>query len=169
MVDTGLSLGEIGLLLGVVSYSAGILGAIVSGLSIAPLGRKRSLILFGSLRAIAISAYFLPAFGLTDLSVLYLVAIVVQISISMATTPLYTIMMDKSNLETAGTDYTMQNSIVHLGGIIAAAMSGIIARVVGYQGVFAVSIVISIIGVVLIAKIFDDINHEKVESKLTRT
>lgn len=169
LVDTGLSLGEIGLLLGVVSYSAGILGAIVSGLSIAPLGRKRSLILFGSLRAIAISAYFLPAFGLTDLPVLYLVAIIVQISISMATTPLYTIMMDKSNLETAGTDYTMQNSIVYLGGIIAAAMSGIIARAVGYQGVFAVSIVISIIGVVLIAKIFDDINHEKVESKLTRT
>ena len=165
LVDIGLSLPEIGWLLGVVSYSAGILGAIVAGLLIAPLGRKRSLILFGLLRAIAISTYLLPAFGVTNLPVLYLVAISVQISISMATTPLYTVMMDKSNLETAGTDYTMQNSIVHLGGIVAAAMSGVIVRMVGYRGVFATSIVVSIIGVVLIAKMFDDINHQKAESK----
>ena len=165
LVDIGLSLPEIGWLLGVVSYSAGILGAIVAGLLIAPLGRKRSLILFGLLRAIAISTYLLPAFGVTNLPVLYLVAISVQISISMATTPLYTVMMDKSNLETSGTDYTMQNSIVHLGGIVAAAMSGVIVRMVGYRGVFATSIVVSIIGVVLIAKMFDDINHQKAESK----
>lgn len=169
LVDIGLSLPEIGWLLGVVSYSAGILGAIISGLLIAPLGRKRSLVLFGLLRAIAISTYLLPAFGLTNLPVLYLAAISVQISIGMAMTPLYTVMMDKSNLETAGTDYTTQNSIVHLGGIVAAAMSGVIVRMLGYRGVFVTSIVVSIIGVVLIAKIFDDINYQKAESKLTRT
>ena len=169
LVDIGLSLPEIGWLLGVVSYSAGILGAIVAGLLIAPLGRKRSLVLFGLLRTIAISTYLLPAFGVTNLPVLYLAAISVQISIGMATTPLYTVMMDKSNLETAGTDYTTQNSIVHLGGIVAAAMSGVIVRMLGYGGVFVTSIVVSIIGVVLIAKIFDDINHQKAESKLTRT
>ena len=169
LVDIGLSLPEIGWLLGVVSYSAGILGAIIAGLLIAPLGRKRSLVLFGLLRAIAISTYLLPAFGVTNLPVLYLAAISVQISIGMAMTPLYTVMMDKSNLETAGTDYTTQNSIVHLGGIVAAAMSGVIVRMLGYRGVFVTSIVVSIIGVVLIAKIFNDINHQKAESKLTRT
>lgn len=55
LVDIGLSLAEIGLLLGVVSYSAGMLGAMTAGLFINPLGRKRSLIVFGLLEAITLA------------------------------------------------------------------------------------------------------------------
>ncbi|MEL7241229.1 MAG: MFS transporter [Cyanobacteria bacterium J06573_2] len=165
LVDIGLSLAEIGLLLGIVSYSAGILGAILAGLLIVPLGRKKSLILFGLIRTLAICTYLLPAFGITNLSVLYFVAICVQISIGMATTPLYTVMMDKSNIDTAGTDYTMQNSIVYFGGIFAAATSGILAKTIGYPGVFAISIMISIIGLFLIVKTYKETNYPQIEVK----
>ena len=128
------------------------------------LGRKKSLILFGLIRVLAICTYLLPAFGLTNLPVLYFVAICVQISIGMATTPLYTVMMDKSNLETAGTDYTMQNSIVYFGGIFAAAMSSILAKTIGYPGVFAISILISIIGLLLIIKIYKENTYPQIET-----
>ena len=164
LVDIGLSLTEIGLLRGIVSYSAGILGAIIAGFLIVPLGRRRSLIVFGLIRIFAICTYLLPAFGVTNLPVLYFVAICVQISIGMATTPLYTVMMDKSNLETAGTDYTMQNSIVYFGGIFAAAMSGMIAKIFGYPGVFAISILISIIGLLLIIKIYKENTYPQIET-----
>jgi len=156
LVDIGLSLGEIGLLLGVVSYSTGVLGALMAGLLINPLGRKRSLIFFGLLQAVSIAIYLLPAFGVSNLPILYLAAISVQFSTSMASTATSTIMMDKSELETSGTDYSIQGSVASFSGIVAAATSGIIAEAFGYQGVFAISVAIAVFGVGVIGIAFDD-------------
>lgn len=156
LVDLKLSLAEIGLLLGVVSYSAGIVGAIAAGFLMNPLGRKRALIFFGLFESVALLTCLLPTFGVTNLPALYLIAIVVQFSMSMATTATYTIMMDKSELETAGTDYTIQNSIASFSTIGAATISGVIADALGYRGVFAISAAISLIGVAIIAIAFDD-------------
>jgi predicted MFS family arabinose efflux permease len=156
LVDVGLSLVEIGLLLGVVTQTAGMLGAITAGFFIAPLGRKRSLIVFGLLRTVMMMAYLLPASGVTSLPILYLVAISVQFTLSMATTATCTVMMDQSELATAGTDYTIQTSVVFLGGFSAAALSGVIAQAIGYQGVFAISVAITLVSVVTIAKFFPE-------------
>jgi MFS family permease len=156
LVDIGLSLGEIGLLLGVVSYSTGVLGALMAGLLINPLGRKRSLIFFGLLQAVSIAIYLLPAFGVSNLPILYLAAISVQFSTSMASTAISTIMMDKSELETSGTDYSIQGSVASFSGIVAAATSGIIAEAFGYRGVFAISVAIAVFGVGVIGIAFDD-------------
>ncbi|TVP65607.1 MAG: MFS transporter [Nodularia sp. (in: Bacteria)] len=155
LVDIGLSLTDIGLLLGVVAYGAGTIGAIVAGFFIVPWGRKRSLIIFGLLQAFSLVAYLLPASGVTHLPVLYLVAISVNLTFSMATTATFTIMMDQSKLETPGTDYTVQTSVVYFGGIVAAAMGGGIAANVGYQGLFSISIIITLLSLIILHKVFD--------------
>ncbi|MCW6050911.1 MFS transporter [Lyngbya sp. CCAP 1446/10] len=155
LVDLGLSLADIGLMLGVVSYGVGILGAIVGGLLIAPLGRKRSLIIFGLLQVLVMFTYLLPAFGIAHLAILYAIAIGTQFVSSMAVTVLYTIMMDKSRLEAAGTDYTLQSSTTFFFGIISAAIGGVIAQSLGYRGVFVVAITISLIGIILVVKTFN--------------
>lgn len=93
---------------------------------------------------------------MTNLPTLYLVAISVQFATSMTSTALFTVMMDKSELETAGTDYTVQTSVIYLGGIVPAAISGVIAEVIGYQGVFAISITLFLVSIALIARTFDD-------------
>ncbi|WP_392535258.1 MFS transporter [Nostoc sp. C117] len=154
LVDIGLSLADIGWLMGVVSHSAGFIGAIAAGFLIAPLGRKRSLILFGLLNAIAMTSYFLPAFGITNLPILYLVAISVQITLNAGATALFTIMMDKSQLATAGTDFTVQTSFIYFGSIGASGISGLLAQIVGYKGVFAIGISITLLGIILINKVF---------------
>lgn len=156
LVDLKLSLAEIGLLLGIVSYSAGMVGAIAAGSLINPLGRKRSLIFFGLFESVAIATCLLPTFGVTNLPTLYLIGIVVQFSMSMATTATYTIMMDKSEVETAGTDYTIQTSVASFSTIGAATISGVIADAFGYRSAFAISAAISLIGVAIIAIAFDD-------------
>ncbi|PMB26480.1 MFS transporter, partial [Fischerella thermalis CCMEE 5319] len=115
LVDIGLSLEEIGWLLGVVSAGIGILGALAAGFLINPLGRKRSLIVFGVMQTIAVTAYILPTVGVTNLPALYLVGISSALSHSMANTALFTVMMDESNLETAGTDYTLQTAAYIIG------------------------------------------------------
>ncbi|NJR74116.1 MAG: MFS transporter [Scytonema sp. CRU_2_7] len=95
LVDLKLSLAQIGIMNGIVAYSAGIVGAFVGGFLMKPLGRKQSLIIFGVLMAIANAAFILPTLGLTSLPVLYLVSIGFQFAYSMALIPMYTVMMDK--------------------------------------------------------------------------
>ncbi|MBE9171411.1 hypothetical protein IQ238_29280 [Pleurocapsales cyanobacterium LEGE 06147] len=55
LVDLGFSLADIGLLTGVIGFSAGMVGAPLAGVLITPLGRKRSLIIFGILQSVAIA------------------------------------------------------------------------------------------------------------------
>ena len=155
LVDIGLSLADIGLMLGIVSYGVGILGAIAGGFPIAIWGRKRSLIFLGFFQVLMMLTYLLPALGVTNLPILYGVAIGTNFASSMAVTVLYTIMMDKSRLETAGTEYTLQSSTTFFAGIIAAALGGIIAQAIGYQGVFIISIAIALLSIAIVAREFD--------------
>ena len=158
LVDVGLSLGDIGWLLGIVGNGSSIAGAVVSGLLVVPLGRKRSLIVFGILQTIAILAYLLPAFDISDGLTLYSVTILTTFTNGAIFTVSSTVMMDKSHWDTAGTDYTAQTSIVFLGGFLAAGISGVIASAIGYQGIFEVSSAISFFTVILITRflIFGD-------------
>lgn len=169
LVDIKLSLTEIGLLMGVVGSTAAIVGSLVAGFFVTILGRKRSLILFGLLRAFAMTAYFLPAFGFTDLSILYLVVIGVQLPSSMVNTALFTVMMDKSESETAGTDFTVQNSVVSLGTDIGSVLSGFIAGAIGYKGIFTVSIGVSLLGVIAITKFFAETDYSSQKKAVSQS
>ena len=153
LVDIGLSLSDIGSLLGVVSAFASALGGIVAGFLIPSLGRKRSLVVFSILWAATTSTYLLPTFGITSLPILYLVAVSAFFTIGIMNTTTFTIMMDKSKLETPGTDYTIQSSVGILGSIGAASISGVIAEEIGYRGVFAISLALAIISVLMIVNV----------------
>ncbi|MEM9447504.1 MAG: MFS transporter [Cyanobacteria bacterium P01_E01_bin.6] len=152
LVDLGLSLAEIGWLLGVVGNGAAILGAIMAGLLTTSFSRKRSLVVFGIVQAVATLAYLLPASGLDDKFTLHIVTIMMHAAIGATLTVSATVMMDKSQLATAGTDYTAQSSVVYLGGFLAAGLSGFITAAIGYQGLFLLSIAIATLGVVLISQ-----------------
>jgi len=142
LVDMGLSLSDIGSLLGIFGTGMTMLGALSAGLFIPKWGRKRSLITAVSLSLVGLLSYFLPTFGLTHLPVLYVIVSFAFFSLGMMSTTSFTIMMDKSRPEVAGTDYTIQASIIGLGGILSAALSGVLAAAIGYQGVFATSILL---------------------------
>ncbi|MEC4883512.1 MAG: MFS transporter [Scytonema sp. PMC 1070.18] len=156
LVDLGLSLAQIGVMTGIVSYSAGLVGAFLGGFLIKPLGRKQSLIILGVIMAIANAAFILPTLGFTSLPVLYLVSIGFQLAYSMAYIPLSTIMMDNSRPGTAGFDYTLQVSIIFVGSLIAGGVSGFIAKAMGYQGAFLFSVAIALLGVVVVVKGFNN-------------
>lgn len=150
LVDIGLSLADIGWLLGVVGNGASIVGAVVSGLLVVPLGRRRSLLVFGLLQTLAILTYLLPAAGVSNRPMLYLVTIVAGFANSAIFTVSSTVMMDKSRLSMAGTEFTAQTSMVYFGAFLAAGISGVIASAIGYQGLFGVSAAVALLTVVLI-------------------
>jgi MFS transporter, PAT family, beta-lactamase induction signal transducer AmpG len=155
LVDVGLSLAEIGWLLGIWGTSMTMVGSIVVGVFITQWGRRRSLLISSGLSIIGILTYFLPTLGLTQTSVLYTSIAIVFFSLGMVATSAFTIMMDKSRPESAGSDYSIQASLNTLGSIPAAAISGVIANAVGYRGVFALSTLLILLCIVLIAKYLD--------------
>ena len=155
LVDRGFSLADIGLLTGVIGFSASIVGAPFAGWLITPLGRKRSLILIGILQAFAIAVYILPALNIINQPVLYLACISVQMSLAMAYTTEYTVMMDKSELNTAGTDFTLQASFLSLSSIISGALAGYLAEALGYIPLFVISSAIALFSVAFIVKTFE--------------
>ncbi|WP_414619659.1 MFS transporter [Calothrix sp. CCY 0018] len=153
-VDRGLSLSEIGVMLGIVSYSVRIISALIAGVLISQLGRINSLILFGFAASIATVLYIIPAIGVSSLPVLYAVTITVNALQGMAYTALLSAMMDKCDRHTAATDYTLQVSVVYIGGVAASILSGKIATATGYAGMFVISAAVSLLSVLVIFQFF---------------
>jgi PAT family beta-lactamase induction signal transducer AmpG len=154
LVDLGLSIADIGWMSGIVGSGAAIIGSLLAGGLIQPLGRQRSLILFGILQAIAVLALTLPAMGLRDPVLLYAVSTGEVFARSLAGTALFTVMMDKSRRETAGSDYTLQSSVFMIGHHVGIpALSGFIAAALGYTGVFLIGFVICLVSVWLATQV----------------
>ncbi|NEQ30264.1 MAG: MFS transporter [Leptolyngbya sp. SIO4C5] len=154
LVDQGFTLAEIGSLLGVAGTATTMVGALAAGIAVTRWGRRQSLLTAAGLALLGVLSYFLPTFGLTQLPVLYGIVGLVFFALGMVGTTSFTIMMDKSRPDMAGTDYTLQTSFIGIGGIIAAALSGVLAQAIGYRGVFVVSVLLLLICITLIARGF---------------
>lgn len=154
LVDLGLSIADIGWMSGIVGSGAAIIGSLLAGGLIQPLGRQRALIIFGIVQAIAVLALTLPAMGLRDPVLLYTVSTGEVFARSLASTALFTVMMDKSRRETAGSDYTLQSSVFMVGHHVGIpALSGFIAAALGYTGVFLIGFVVCLVSVWLATQV----------------
>ncbi|NEQ81645.1 MAG: MFS transporter [Moorea sp. SIO2I5] len=154
LVDLGLSMADIGWMTGIVGSAAGIIGSLLAGGLMEPLGRQRALVWFGIFQAIAVLALTLPAIGISNPVVLYGVSTSEVFARSLASTALFTVMMDKSRPETPGSDYTLQSSVYIIGHHVGVpALSGFIAAAWGYTSVFAIGFAICLASVWLATKI----------------
>ena len=153
LVDLGMSLTDIGVMNGIVSFGGGFVGSIVGGFLLRPLGRKGGLIVFGILMAVAIALWTLPALGFANLPILYLVAASLHFTYSMACVPMFAIAMDNSRQGNAGFDYTLQVTIIFIGSLLAGSFSGFIAQAFGYSSAFAIAATLSLLGVFLVTTI----------------
>ncbi len=150
LVDLGMSMTDIGVMNGIVSFGGGFIGSILGGFLVKPLGRKRGLIVFGILMAVAIAIWTLPTLGFASLPVLYLVSTGLHFTYSMACVPMFAIAMDNSRQGNAGFDYTLQVTIIFIGSLLAGSFSGFIAEAFGYISAFAIASCLCILGVLFV-------------------
>jgi MFS transporter, PAT family, beta-lactamase induction signal transducer AmpG len=152
LVDLKFTLSDIGQITGVVSYSAGIVGAVIGGVIISKWGVERSLVWFGIFQGISVLACLPIARGVVDLPIVYAANIGLQMFASMGYTAIATVMLAKSEPATAGTDYTIQTSLIYLGGILAMVVGGSIAQNFGYQVMFIVGASLCLLSIFLVQK-----------------
>ena len=149
LIDRGLQLADIGWMLGTVGFSAGLLGAVVGGGLINRLGRTTSLVVFGLTHTLSMLLYAVPAAGMGTEALLYGACAAEHFAGSLASVALYTQMMDRSRVDTAATDYTVQSSTLAIAIGVVGATSGVLAEVVGYTMLFVLAAVLGCAGVLV--------------------
>ncbi|MGC4093875.1 MAG: MFS transporter [Polyangiaceae bacterium] len=157
LVDRGLSLAEIGALLGVYGFTAGLLGALLGGALVNRLGRVASLLWFGGLQALSVAGYALLAWGSLPGPALYGLTVLEHLAGGMATAALFTCMMDWCRAEHNASDYAVQASAVVIASAVAAAASGVSAHALGYGVHFLVSALLSALVLVFVQRAYSRI------------
>jgi predicted MFS family arabinose efflux permease len=148
--SAGLSLSDIGLMLGIVGSSAAFAGALAGGAAVRALGRRGALILFGALQTLGIAAMSL-AVQFPSMPMFYAITAAEHLTSAMATASLFTAMMDFCRPGKEGTDYTVQASLVVIASAGASALSGFSADALGYGPHFLASAALSAAGVLAVA------------------
>lgn len=151
MVDHGLSADQIGLLLGIGGFGTGLVGAGLGGLWMPRFERRDALVLFGLLQASGVLGYAAVVL-LDDPGAPLVAAILYEHFVGgLGTVALFTAMMDASRPGHAGTDYTVQASIVVFSSGVGAAVSGLIAGSFGYPSLYVIAAATALAGPALAA------------------
>jgi MFS family permease len=138
LVDQDWSTGDLGQLT-LISSLAGIGGALLGGLLYARIGVLRALILFGALQAIGIAALAVLVGQGGNTGLVYAVTLFEQVADGMSTVALFAAMMRMCRPEHEGADFTLQASAQLLLSGFVGASSGVLAKTLGYEGLFVIA------------------------------
>lgn len=153
LVDQGWSNAELGQLT-LISSLVGIAGALLGGLLYARLGVLRALLLSGILQALGIAALALLATRGGEPLWVYALALFEQAADGLSTVALFAAMMRQCRVGHEGADFTLQASTqILLGGFVGAA-SGVLAKALGYDGLFVCAGVLGLAALVLVVRYF---------------
>ncbi len=144
LVDKGFTLEEIGYVRGIIGLSSAFVGAIVGGILVKSVGRKKIIVNFAILVALSLFTYLIPLYIAANLTTIIIVSILTKFTVGMFTTSMFTLIMERSKPGTAGTDFTVQIAILTFSAHgLASPVGGVLADNFGYAAMFIVSIVLA--------------------------
>jgi MFS family permease len=152
LVDRKVSLETIGFLFGVMSPLLAIAGCGIAPWIIRKLGRRMSMIVFTVVAILQIACDSLMGFRFVGLETIYACAAFLAFTSGFFGILAYAIAMDKSRSGSAGTDFTVQITLLIVGQMIAGLAAGFLGQKLGYQPVFAIAIVMQIVVLVSIIR-----------------
>ena len=135
LVDQGWDTAALGQLT-LISSLAGIGGALLGGMLYARWGAMRSLLVLGVLQAAGLAAMAVLVGRGSEVGLVYAVALFEQVADGMSTVALFAVMMGRCRPEHEGADFTLQASAQLLLSGLVGACSGLLAKTVGYGGLF---------------------------------
>ena len=154
--DWGMSLGDIGLILGVIAPIAALLGAVTAGLLFNRLGRLRSLISFGALQSLSAGGYLFLANQDQVISISPVIPVIIldHFVSGMTAVALFSLMMDWSRRNQGGTDYTCMDCMGVFAMMAGTAMSYLLAAFGGYATTFATAIPLIFISLFAVQRLY---------------
>ena len=140
LVDAGWTIDRIGIVVNVIGSIAGALAAVATGWAVRILGRQRSLMLAAVCQVPAVLAVAAIVAGATTWLPVALAAIVYFACYNPTWVVLATLMMDRVEPETAGTDYSVQWSVFMAVQMTISGLALVLADRLGYAGVLWVAL-----------------------------
>ncbi|KXP07898.1 MFS transporter [Tsukamurella pseudospumae] len=144
--DTGLNLKEIALVSGALSSAGALVGSALGGWWAFRYGRRAALIGGGVSQTVAIGLYVAAAIGLGGFPMVVAANLTEHVFGGAATVALFTLMMDASEHEHAGADYTLLACAVVAAQGAAGFAGGVSGDLLGYAATFGIGMALSGIG-----------------------
>lgn len=143
LVDQGFTIKQIGVISGLCGTASGAISAVCAGFIIRKIGRKLSLYAFASLGLFTTLFFVWLLSGNLGTWPLHTAVVLLWITYGMSSVAIYTISMDVVRKGREGTDFTIQIVFTHLSGILMAIISGKIADVLNYKGLFIIEAILA--------------------------
>ncbi len=155
MRDAGLSKETIALMKGTVGSIASLAGAGIGGWFAFRAGRRNALLVCGLLQTASLLCYVAASYGLGGLAMFWAGTVAEHLLGGMATVALFTLMMDASDPEHAGTDYTLLACAIVVAMGLANFTGAAIGDAFGYGPAFVAGFVLSAAGVFVLVRSVD--------------
>lgn len=155
LIDQGMNKEAIALMKGTVGSATSLFGAIIGGWLAYSAGRRTAVLSSGIAQAASYTLYIVAALGMGGVSLLWVATICEGVIGTMATVALFTLMMDASDPEHAGTDYTLFASLVVVMSPIGNISGAAVADAVGYAPAFTLGSILALIGTLLVVRMLD--------------
>lgn len=155
LIDRGLGLSGIALLKGWMGNAMSIVGALLGGWLAFSTSRRRALLISGVGQVASFALYVAAALGAGGIGLLWVATIAEGVLGTMATVALFALMMDASDPQHAGTDYTLLACVVIIVGMIANYCGAAIADAFGYAPAFATGAVLALLGCLALIRVLD--------------
>lgn len=144
--DAGLDLGEIALIKGVLSSAGALAGAAMGGWLAYRYGRRQALLIGGVTQTASIALYLFASLGFGGFELLVAASLAEHIFGGAATVAVFALMMDASEPEYAGSDYTLLACAIVVVQGVAGMAAGLIGDLAGYPTLFATGLILSGLG-----------------------
>jgi predicted MFS family arabinose efflux permease len=145
LVDAGWPLDRIGAVVAFGGGAVAMASALSAGAVLNAIGRRTALLAFGAVAAAAIAMLALIS-GRAPVAVVLGAVALVNVAYASVGTAIFTMSMDWSRRDTAGTDYTVQTSFAVLCSDVAGATGLSLAGYAGYTTVIAASLTLALGG-----------------------
>jgi predicted MFS family arabinose efflux permease len=152
LVDAGWSLGRIAFAVNVVGSVAGVAGAWLGGWLIDRSGRRRALLTTALASAASVALLLLPAAGMTSTGVIWTAVTIAMAAYGATSTAVNCTVMDRCEEATAGTDFTVQYSVLSAGSFVIGSVGLAIASAAGYGAALTVAIALSLLAAGAVAR-----------------
>lgn len=150
LVDLGYNVKEIGVMSGIVGTATAAVSALSGGYLIRKIGRTVALYAFAVLN-ISVGLVFWMLTTIEPSSwMIYMAICLLWGAYGFSSVVIYTTSMDVVRQSSQGTDFTVQIVITHLSSMLIAVFSGKLGDSIGYNGVFAVEMMMSVVTLLIL-------------------
>ena len=151
-LDIGFSKSQVGAVVKLFGFWATIAGAGIGGITILRLGIARCLWIFGVLQALSTACFAVLARMGDHLPALAGVITFENFSSGMGTSAFVAFMASITNKKFTATQYALLSSLMGIPRVFAAAPTGFMAKVMGWEGFFVFCTLMAIPGLLVLAR-----------------